>query len=77
MKTKNYTYKFINKNFLIKVAGIDPSGNKINSLVGVSGCLALIGEDLLEKFVGRALKKKGDVCVCKLRRGLKVSLYAH
>lgn len=51
-----HTSKFINKNFRIKVSGIDNEGNRINKLVGVSGLLNLIGETLSDKFVTRALK---------------------
>lgn len=51
-----HTSKFINKNFRIKVSGIDNEGNRINKLVGVSGLLNLIGETLADKFVTRALK---------------------
>ena len=78
MKTKDilkYTSKFINRNFRIKVYGVDNMGNKINKLVGVTGILALIGAELLNKFIDRALKAGLDKCVCKLRRGLQVSLY--
>ena len=78
MKTKDilkYTSKFINRNFRIKVYGVDSMGNKINKLVGVTGILALIGAELLNKFIDRALKAGLDKCVCKLRRGLQVSLY--
>lgn len=46
-----HTSKFINKNFRIKVSGIDNEGNRINKLVGVSGLLNLIGETLADKFV--------------------------
>ncbi len=78
MKTKDilkYTSKFINRNFRIKVYGVDSMGNKINKLVGVAGILSLIGAELLNKFIDRALKAGLDKCVCKLRRGLQVSLY--
>ena len=44
-----HTSKFINKNFRIKVSGIDNEGNRINKLVGVSGLLKLIGETLAGK----------------------------
>lgn len=44
-----HTSKFINKNFRIKVSGIDNEGNRINKLVGVSGLLNLIGETLADK----------------------------
>lgn len=70
-----YTTTEINRNFRIKVAGIDGNGNCINTLVGVSGLIKLIGEDLFNKFVKRAFDCMQDVCVCKLRRGLKVSFY--
>lgn len=70
-----YTTTEINRNFRIKVAGIDGNGNRINTLVGVSGLIKLIGKELFEKFVKRAFDCMLDVCVCKLRRGLKVSFY--
>ena len=71
----NYTTATINKNFRIKVYGVDNMGNRINKLVGVAGILALIGVELLNKFLNRAFHCMDDVCVCKLRRGLKVSFY--
>lgn len=64
-----HTSKFINKNFRIKVSGIDNEGNRINKLVGVSGLLNLIGETLADKFVTRALKAGLDKVKCCLRRG--------
>lgn len=70
-----YTSKFINKNFRLKVYGLDNEGNRINKLVGVAGLIALIGIELLNKFIDRALKAGLDKRVCKLRRGLQVSLY--
>ena len=70
-----YTTKFINQNFRIKVFGRDAQGKKINTLMGVSGIIRLIGEELFYKFVKRALDCMLDKCVCKLRRGLQVSLY--
>lgn len=72
----NYTSRFINMNFRLKVAGVDNNGNKINKLVGVAGMVALIGIDLFNKFITRALNAGEDKCVCKLRRGLKVTLYS-
>ena len=71
----NYSTQHINRNYLIKVAGIDNEGRKINTLVGVSGMLALIGCELANKFLNRAEKGMGDNCVCKLRRGIKVTFY--
>lgn len=70
-----YTTTEINKNFRIKVFGYDAECKKINTLMGVAGILALIGEELLNKFLRRAFSCMEDVCVCKLRRGLKVSFY--
>lgn len=70
-----FTTSEINKNFRIKVFGINNEGKKINTLMGVAGILALIGEELLNKFLRRAFSCMDDVCVCKLRRGLKVSFY--
>lgn len=72
---QKYSSKFINSNFRIKVFGRDENGKKINTLMGVSGIIRLIGEELFYKFVQRAIKSMMDVCVCKLRRGLQVSLY--
>ena len=72
---KRFSSKFINQNFRIKVFGRDENGKKINTLVGVSGIIRRIGEELFYKFVQRALDCMLDVCVCKLRRGLQVSLY--
>lgn len=66
-----HTSKFINKNFRIKVSGIDNEGNR----VGVSGLLNLIGETLADKFVTRALKAGLDKVKCCLRRGLRVTFY--
>ena len=72
---KRFSSKFVNANFRIKVFGVDENGKKINTLMGVSGIIRLIGEELFYKFVQRALDCMMDVCVCKIRRGLQVSLY--
>lgn len=73
--TLTYSTTVINKNFRLKVKGVDNNGNKLNKLVGVSGLISLIGEELLNKFLDRAFACMDDVCVCKLRRGLKVNFY--
>ena len=71
-----YPSSYINRNYLIKVNGLSPSGDKLNVLVGVSGAIALIGEELFYKFVGRAERDiNNDVTHCKLRRGIKFSFY--
>lgn len=71
--------KEINKNFKIKVFGFDELGRKINTLVGVSGLIKLIGIDFVNKFVERAFTQSfyADKVVCKLRRGLQVSFYVY
>lgn len=74
-ENQKFTSKFINQNFRIKVFGFDENGRKINTLMGVSGIIRMIGEELFYKFVQRALNSMMDKCVCKLRRGLQVSLY--
>ena len=71
-----YTTSTINRDFRIKVFGLNNEGKKINTLVGVSGCIALIGEAMLEKFLDRAYTQGIDATVCKLRRGLKVTFYS-
>lgn len=75
MNTLTYTTKEINSNFRIKVAGLNPQGENVNMLVGVSGAIALIGQEMFEKLLERAFGSLGDVCVCKLRRGIKFSFY--
>lgn len=72
---QKFSSKFINQNFRIKVFGRTEDGRRINTLMGVSGIIAMIGEELFHKFIQRALDCMQDVCVCKLRRGLQVSLY--
>ena len=74
-ETMQYTTKFVNQNFRIKVYGRDENGKRINTLRGVSGIIRMIGVELFNKFICRALDCMQDVCVCKLRRGLQVSLY--
>lgn len=70
-----YQTATINRDFRIKVAGIDPHGNKINTLIGVSGLLNLIGIEFANKFLDRAYSNGLDKCCCKLRRGLRVTFY--
>lgn len=77
METLNYTTSEINNEWLIKVNGIDENGKKLNTLVGVSGLINLVGEFFAAKFINRAFESLDDKCVCKLRRGIKVSFYRH
>lgn len=73
--TLNYTTAEINSNFRIKVAGFNEQGKKINTLVGVSGLIALIGVEFANKFLGKAFNSPEDSCCCKLRRGIKITFY--
>lgn len=77
-KTTNlrFSSKFINRNYRLKVSGIDSLGNRINKLVGVAGMIALIGVEMFNKLLDRATRCLEDVCICKLRRGLKISFYS-
>ena len=70
-----YDTTFINRNFLLKVYGVDSENRRINRLVGVSGLVGLIGVELTEKFITRALNSKKDSLKRCLRRGLQVTLY--
>ena len=71
----NYQTSEINRNFRIKVSGRDENGKRINKLVGVAGAIVLIGIEMLNKLLRRAFACMEDVCVCKLRRGIRFSFY--
>ena len=51
-------------------------GKRLHTLMGVSGIIALIGEEFLQKFLDRAYDSMEDSCTCKLRRGIAVTFYA-
>lgn len=76
MEKLNYSTSEINANFKIKVFGW-LNGKKINTLVGVSGLINLLDGaiDLVNRLLDRAFNSMGDVCHCKLRRGIKISFY--
>lgn len=69
-----YTTKEINRTFKIKVNGLF-NGKKINTLVGVSGLIKLVGVEMANKLLRRAFRCVKDAEHCKLRRGLKISFY--
>lgn len=72
-----FLVRMINRDYRIKVFGrID--GKKINTLVGVSGLIKLIGIDLANSLTERALRQGfyRDVVHCKLRRRLLISFYS-
>ena len=75
MTTLTYTTREINRNFKVKVSGVY-EGKKINTLVGVSGLIRLVNDiELTNRLLDRAFNSTDDKCVCKLRRGLRVSFY--
>lgn len=74
--TLAYATSEINRNYRIKVYGVDENGNRVNKLVGVSGLCKLIGDiALVNRLLKRAFSCLLDACICKLRRGLKVTFY--
>lgn len=71
----NYTTKQINGNFKVKVSGMF-EGRKVSTLVGVAGLTKMVGDDdLLNRLLDRAFDCPDDKCICRLRRGLKISFY--
>lgn len=71
----NFSTKEINSNFKIKVTGI-VEGRKINTLVGVAGLIAFVGDmELTNRLIGRAFNSMNDKQVCKLRRGIAIHFY--
>lgn len=77
MEQLKYTTKAINRDWKIKVSGIY-EGRKINTLVGVRGFLAVVGDvELCNRLLDRVWACMDDKCVCKLRRGIKISFYLH
>ena len=77
MATLKYTTKEINRNYKIKVSGLY-NGEKINTLVGVSGLVRLVSDiELTNRLLDRAFACMDDKVCCKLRRGLRVSFYVY
>ena len=77
METLTFTKREINRNFIIKVSGLY-NDEKINKAVGVSGFLTLVDDiALANRLLERAFDCPNDKCVCKLRRGLRISFYVH
>lgn len=75
MANLKYTTREINRNFKVKVSGMY-EGQKINTLVGVTGLIKMVDDlELTNRLLDRAFASMEDKCVCKLRRGLRVSFY--
>lgn len=71
----NYSTQEINRNFKIKVTGM-VDGRKINTLVGVRGLIAYVGDiELTNRLIARAFDSMSDKQVCKLRRGIRITFY--
>lgn len=73
--TLAYATREINRNFKIKVTGM-VDGKKVNTLVGVRGLIAYVGDvELVNRLLNRAFGTMNDKEVCKLRRGIRISFY--
>lgn len=72
-----YTTRQINGNYKIKVSGLY-DGKNINSLVGVSGLIKIVDDiELTNRLLARAFACMDDKCICKLRRGIRISFYRY
>lgn len=71
-----YSTSEINMNFKIKVHTVNKYGRNINMLVGVAGLVRLIGVEMTNKLLDRSFASADDKCICKLRRGVRVTFYA-
>lgn len=70
-----YSTKQINKEFIIRVWF---PGSEKSKLIGVSTFLEIVGEDLANKLLDRAMNPVSrDKCVCKLRRGIQIDFVNH
>lgn len=66
----------VNLNFKIKVNSNNETGKNLNILAGVSGLIRLVNDiELVNKLIERAFNSASDKCVCKLRRGIKITFY--
>jgi hypothetical protein len=65
---------YVNRNFRIKIFGIH-EGRKLNTLVGVSGLVDLVGEEIARRAVEKADMNMDDKFIWRLRRGIKITLY--
>lgn len=68
------TFNDINSNFRIKVYGY-LNGSFVNSLVGCSGLIDMIGIHHFDKFVRKAFESSSDSVHFKMYRSIKVSFY--
>lgn len=61
----------LNREFLLKIHGLG-----YHQLAGWPLLTRLVGEELAEKALSRALEAGMDKCTVKLRRGLKMDFYS-
>jgi hypothetical protein len=75
MEMLKYTTRKINHTFKVKISGMY-NGNKVNTLVGVSGLVKMVDDiELCNRLLDRAFACMDDKVCCKLRRGLRVTFY--
>lgn len=68
----------VNRNFKIKVNGMNFVGQSLSKYVGYEGLCEIIDNDpLVEKICQDALDSKLDVFTRRLRLGLTIRFYAH
>jgi len=66
----------LSTNFRVKVYSSSDCGKTLNSLVGYSGLIDLIGLELADKFITNAILSDQQNVVNNLRRGLKITFYS-
>ena len=66
----------VNLDFRIKAYGLGSKGHRVDTLVGITGLIELVGEELAISFIERAYLENQYKCICKLRRGLKITFYS-
>lgn len=79
-----FTTQQINREFKIKVHGFIKN-RKVNLLYGVSGLRRILEEtkpnnvedqnQIFNNMLIRAFSSMNDKCICRLRRGIKISFY--
>lgn len=73
-----FSSKEVNRNFKIKFYGTTKDGRKVNTLVGVRGMIAELGEQLAINYLVKAFNCPEDKMIRHPRnRGLKVTFYVH
>lgn len=72
----NYSTTIVNSNFRIKAHTTNKYGKNLNTLLGVSGLVKLVGIEFANKFIERAFEAGLDKHTSKLRSGVRVTFYA-